>query len=150
MEHEQKHQKIYRPFALIPSLKVFLACLFMTGILLYFVNTTNDFFVPILLVIWGLGAISVAYIFIQDHCHTILLTEGGIKACKGIFMKKETLVPTSKITESSFTQSIFERLFSYGTVRIDTPGGADVAIEMKNMRITDIKEILAFVDKKDG
>ena len=150
MDQTSQISQTFRPFALLPSIKIFIFCVLVTVLLLNLVNTSNDFFIPLLLIIWVLGAIIVCYVFFKDHCHTLTLSESEIKYCKGFLLKKETMLPTSKITESSFTQGILERIFGFGTLTIDTPGGADVAVEMKNMRIKDIRTILDFVDKKDG
>ena len=150
MDQASQIPKTFRPFSLISILKVIFLALALIVVLFYLKDFLDSLVFPIFGLILVISILKISYMYVEDHCHSITIQDGGLKYCKGILSKKQTFLPSTKITESSSTQSLFERIFGFGTLKVDTPGGSDLAVEMHNMKYSDIKTILDYVDKKDG
>jgi len=95
----------------------------------------------------------IAYILLAvlvTKFHTITLEEQTITYHSGIISTRKIVLPYAKITEASYTQGLTQRIFGVGTLRVDTAGGADVAIHMADVRYADLKKILDEINKKSG
>jgi uncharacterized membrane protein YdbT with pleckstrin-like domain len=51
-------------------------------------------------------------------------TPTGIVARYGILSRNETRIPWQRITDKSIHQSVFGRIFNYGTIELETAGDA--------------------------
>lgn len=97
----------------------------------------------------ALGAIYCVMAYLIKKFERINLSETTLTYTRGILSKKEYVFPYSKITEASFHQSLFQRILGCGTVKIDTPGGIEMALSVSEVAKTDARKILDMVHKND-
>lgn len=94
----------------------------------------------------GIGYCIIKYIAMKFEKITIM--DNGIRYTRGILSKKEYIFPYSKISETSFHQSFFERIVGCGTIKVDTPGGSEMAMVVREIAKVDGRKVLEKVNVK--
>jgi uncharacterized membrane protein YdbT with pleckstrin-like domain len=94
----------------------------------------------------GVAFIIIASILRNDD--TYYITNYRVIEKKGILNIKEDSVNWEKVSNYSLSQSVIERLFNIGTLRLYSIGGAeDVEAEIVIKKAANIHKIKAFLDK---
>ncbi|MFN7991122.1 MAG: PH domain-containing protein [Candidatus Micrarchaeia archaeon] len=109
----------------------------------------GDILMPLIVLMASLCLIKILLSFISSQTYTITLDESSITYTHGILSRKQFVVPFSKVTESSFDQSLVQRFFGLGTLFADTPGGSESAIRLQDARMSDIELTLAKIKAKN-
>ncbi|MFH1229623.1 MAG: PH domain-containing protein [Candidatus Aenigmatarchaeota archaeon] len=101
-----------------------------------------SFFIPVL----GTFFIIIADLLRRDDTYTV--TNYRIIEKRGIFNIKEDSVNWDKVSNYTLTQNIIDRLFSIGTIRLYSVGGADaIDAEVTIKKAPNIHKIKALLDK---
>ncbi len=99
----------------------------------------------------GIAILGIIYCFIKYIAmkfERITIMDSGIRYTRGILSKKEYIFPYSKISETSFHQSFFERIVGCGTIKVDTPGGSEMAMVVREIAASDGRKVLEKVNVK--
>ena len=135
----------FHPFPIVSSLKVFLICAIITVLLFFVRNYLGSTFLLLVGLIALIAVLRIVSFFAIAKSYTISLEGNSIIYTYGILSRKEIILPASKVTESGFSQGILQRLFGVGNLNVDTPGGAEMVLRLKDVKFTDIKKTLDLI-----
>jgi uncharacterized membrane protein YdbT with pleckstrin-like domain len=138
----------YHPYPIAAVIK----SLFFVGILLALVflarDLAGDLFLPLVALVLALGLLKISSHYLTSRLYTVTLKDESIAYQYGIIARKQYIIPYSKITEASYSQSIIQRILGTGDISIDTPGGVAMAVHLNDVRYSDIKKTLDLVHEK--
>jgi len=121
----------------------------IASILLFLVRDGfGSLLVIALALVWALALLAAIFSFIRAHFQTLTLEENTLSYTTGILSSHRIVLPFSKISEASFSQSLAERIVGIGTIVIDTPGGATQVIRVPSVRYADIKRVMDEINRK--
>ena len=140
----------FNPYPAVAMAKFFLFGIIISGIIYLWRDIFGDMLIQAFAISWAVFLFFILLAFIRSKFYTIELEEQSITYKAGILSTRKIIIPYSKVTESSFTQTIFQRLFDVGNLNIDTAGGSDVAIRMNDVKHSDLKIILGDINQKTG
>ena len=140
----------FNPHPIVPAFRIlFFVAIFSIGAYLL-----KDFLEHILLTvlaaIWLVGLVYILLAFLSAKFHTVILDQNTITYNSGILSIRKIILPYSRITEASFNQSLLQRIFSVGTLNVDTAGGANMAIHVNDIHYSDLKRILSEINRRSG
>jgi uncharacterized membrane protein YdbT with pleckstrin-like domain len=120
-------------------------------VLLYLTRDILDrIYITLMLAVTLLGVLLIILAVIRTRFLKITIDENTITYSAGVFATREVVLPFRKITEASFRQSLVQRVFGVGTLDVDTAGGDMMAISVGNIRYSDLKKILATINRNTG
>ena len=123
----------------------------LISIILFFIREyISSIFLPLLIIVWALATLQTIFLWVAARFISLDIGENDLLFRKGILNVKSNLVPYKKITDAKYTQSIFERIFSVGTLEIDTAGSETVAIHIPSVPSKDLERIISTVREKRG
>src|SRR4030095_5861356 len=128
----------YHPYPIAEILRVAIFTALLVAVLFAARQYAGNYFYILLVLILAIGFVRISSAYISSTIYTVTLTDESIIYTYGVFSRKETSLAYSKITESSFTQSVIQRILGTGNIYIDTPGGSDVALRLAEVRYSDI------------
>lgn len=140
----------FHPTPLVAAAKILLYAVVFTALLAVVQTMLMGLFLQLLAAVWLAGILFVLFAFITARFQTLTLDENTITYSGGVLATKRTVLSYAKITETSYTQGLLERLLGVGTISIDTAGGSDIAVRVGNVRYADIKPLLDEINKKTG
>jgi len=140
----------FNPYPVVAMTKLSLSGIVLSGILYLSRDMFDRLFIQMFAVIWLVIISFMLVAFIRSKFYSIELEEQVITYKAGIFSTKKVIIPYSKVTEASFTQTLFQRLFGVGNLNVDTAGGSNVAIHLNDVKQADLKMILGDINKKTG
>jgi uncharacterized membrane protein YdbT with pleckstrin-like domain len=103
--------------------------LIVVGIVLYGYLVPSDFqyrwlaglFIPV-------GMLVMGYAYVHHHSTRYVVTTNEVYRKTGLFSRQVTSLRLDRIQNTSFEQSLFERLLSFGDVHVDTAGTGSTEI----------------------
>lgn len=140
----------FHPHPVVGATKIFLMSVFLSIFIFLVRELLERIMVPLLIAIWAVGLIFIAVAFIAARFQTLTLEENSMLYQSGIISTRRILLPYAKITETSFTQGLVQRLFGVGTLHVDTAGGSTIAIRMNDVRHEELQRILKEIKAKGG
>ncbi len=140
----------FHPTPLVAAVKILLYVVVFTALLMVVQNMLAGLFIQLLAGVWLAGVLFVLLASVTARFQTITLDENTIIHSGGVLATKRTVLPYGKITETSYTQGLLERLLGVGTISIDTAGGSEIAIRVHNVRYEDIKNLMHEINRKTG
>ncbi len=108
----------------------------------------GDFFLPLEGAVVAVGIIYAAVTYAHSQSYTVTLDEEDIIYNHGIMTMKKFVLPFEKVTESSYSQTLIQRLFGLGNLNVDTPGGTEMVLRLTDVAMTDIEMTLNAIKKK--
>jgi uncharacterized protein len=138
----------FRPYPIITIARIMLIAIALTVVLFLTREWIAGIFTSLLIAIWLVAIVYAGIAFIYSGFRTITIEGQTIAYKAGILSTKNVILPFSKITERGYDQTLFQRIFGVGNLRLDTAGGSTVAISVENIRYQDMKTIFAAVDGK--
>lgn len=142
--------KKIHPNPIVAQVKTFLTIIFITILMLLIREYVPEISVLIIMAAWLLGIIQIIFFSISAKFISLDIGENDLLYRKGVFSMKTSLVPYKKITDSRYSQSLFERMFSVGTLEIDTAGSDRVSIHLPSVPFKDLERIINTVRAKRG
>lgn len=140
----------FHPYPVLGILRILVVALIFTPILLLGTILIGDLMVLIVLLFWAIAILKMLSIFLESRYHTVTMDENSVTYKKGIVSHHSMVLPYMKISEASYSQSIVQRIFKVGTLRLDTAGGSRMAIYVPDVRYEDLKMIVQEVKEKSG
>lgn len=95
----------------------------------------------------AIGLIPLLIAEILRRSDLYVLTNERIIEKTGLFNVKENSVEWRNVVNYTFTQSVAEKMFSIGTIRLYSSGGVEHQAELSIKKTPHIKKIKAFLDK---
>lgn len=86
--------------------------------------------------------------FLRSRFETISLDDRTISHTSGILSTRKIIVPYDKVTEAKYSQGILHRIFGVGSLRVDSAGGTEIAINVDEVRKADLETILSAINDK--
>jgi len=109
----------------------------LTTAVLYVTNLlTGDFISPLggLLILWFLLFVSSYLAYKNSQAVEYKLFQDRIEYNEGFFTKRKSIVPTSKITDISYSKGVFlDKIFNTGSIYFNTAGSHTHEIVMNNI-----------------
>lgn len=138
----------FHPFPLASMIKIAILIVILCVVLIAVRDYAGSLFLPLLALLVIIGVLKILYSLLMANGITLSLDDTAVTYSVGLFSRKEYLIPYSKITESSFSQGILERILGQGTLNIVTPG-AVVDIHLSDVRFKDIQYTLNKIQSVD-
>ncbi|MBI5046568.1 PH domain-containing protein [Candidatus Micrarchaeota archaeon] len=135
----------FHPFPIVSSLKTFIICFTLVIVIFVIRDYLGSMFLPLVGLIALIGILRITAFFAVARSYTVSLDENSIIYTSGIISRREFILPCSKVTESGFSQGIIQRMFGVGNLNIDTPGGSDMVIRLKDVHFKDIQKTLDLI-----
>lgn len=142
--------KKINPKPIVGQVKTLFFALLVTIILFYIREYVSSIFLSLVIIVWALAILQVIFLWVAARFISLDIGENDLLFRKGVLNVKTNLVPYKKITDARFTQSIFERMFSVGTLEIDTAGSETVSIYIPSVPSIDLERIISTVREKRG
>ncbi len=140
----------FHPHPIVGATKIFLMTVFLTVFVLLVRDLLERILLPLIAALWLIGIVFVLVAFIASRFQTLTLEENGMLYQSGVISTRRILLQYAKITETTYTQGIVQRIFGVGTLYVDTAGGSNVAIRMNDVRHSELKKILGEIKMKGG
>lgn len=105
-------------------------------------------FTSLLVAVWLVAIVYAAIAFVYSRFQLIIIEGQTITYKSGILSTRDIVLPFSKITETGYYQTLFQRIFGVGNLRLDTLGGSAIIVD--DILYRDMKTILAAVNGKTG
>lgn len=120
----------------------------LCALLFYYGSPLGDYLSTAILAVAALSMVMILLAFIRSRFETVSLDDKMISHTVGILSTKKVIVPYTKVTEAKYSQGIMHRIFGVGSLRVDSAGGTDVAINVDEVRKADLESILAAINEK--
>lgn len=140
----------FHPYPIVAITRIFLMGLLLSALMYLLRDYLEGIFPPLIILIWLISAAFMLVAFIATRFHTITLDENTLMYRSGLISLRKVVLPYARITEASYSQGIIQRLFSVGTLNVDTAGGANVAIHINDIKYSDLQLILDEINSKAG
>ena len=138
----------YRAKPFVPIAKSSIIAVVILVAIFQFREALSEFFLPIMGAVIFLAMIKNILIVIKTRERFIRLEENALVYGVGLLSMKEYIMPYNKITEANYTQSIIERIFGLGTLKVDSPGGTDTPVVLPYAAKSDVNRILEVIKTK--
>jgi uncharacterized membrane protein YdbT with pleckstrin-like domain len=138
------------PNPIVNEIKVLLLMIFLSALFIYLRGLANLLNDPLMIGMWIVGIFYMLYLMIAARFISLEIGENDILFKRGILNIKTGLVPYKKITDARYAQTIVERLFSVGTLEIDTAGSDTVSVYMRGVPFRDLERIITIIRSKRG
>jgi|GEM_PF-3582580 len=120
----------------------------LISIVLFYFFSGAGFFITTLMFLWGIITILSAYAFLVTRFITLEVSERELIYKRGIFSLDRIHVPFRKITGLFMRQTLIERIFSLGTLEIDTAGGPFSEVAINSMPYEALKKIVRKIESE--
>jgi len=140
----------FNPNPVAEAIRLILLAFVFTIALLIFRESIKNIVHLIYFAVWGIALIKIAHLYVTARFHVVTLDKSTITYTKGILSQKKVILPYPRITETTFDQSLIQRLFNVGNLRIDSAGGTHIAIHVDNVQKKEVDKILEMINKKKG
>ena len=140
----------FHPHPIVGATKILIMTIILTALVIVMRDLLERILLPIIAALWLIGIVFIIVAFIASRFQTLTLEENGMLYHSGILSTRRILLSYAKITETSYTQGLVQRIFGVGTLNVDTAGGAMVAIRMNDVRHAELKKILHEIKLKGG
>jgi membrane protein YdbS with pleckstrin-like domain len=107
-------------------------------------------FIPLVGITWLIAVIYIAILYARAKFEVITLEESAIRHTRGVLAQKSVVLSYSKITEATYTQTIFQRVIGIGNMHLDSAGGSMMAIHIMDVKKADIDKTMENARKKSG
>jgi uncharacterized membrane protein YdbT with pleckstrin-like domain len=108
--------KVINPTPIVAQAKMVLLAIILTVLLYMVSNYIKGIFVQAVLAVWFLAALGCGLFFITTRFITLEIREKDLLFRRGILSVRTVLISYDKITDTRYTQSLFERIFGVGTL----------------------------------
>ena len=120
-----------------PSLLVAAGSLFVgllvavIGIVAYALLPTDFAYRDLVWLLLPIGMLIMGYAYLRHQSTRYVITTNEVYRKTGLFSRRVTSLRLDRIQNTSFQQSLFERLLSFGDVHVDTAGsgGTEITFE---------------------
>ena len=103
----------------------------------------NSFiFIPLGLVLLA-AALAFIYTSVYTYSYRYLFSAEEVAVEKGIFSKVTRSVPVANIDNIAVRRSILGRIFGFGDICIDTPGGTGYELVMGHIEANSLNEVVS-------
>lgn len=138
----------FHPFPIIDIIKkVFLALLISICI---FIIYPEKYGYLAIVIIDGLLLLSIFSSIFFARFQTIVIDEDTLTYESGILSKSRVILPFAMITESSYNQTLIQRIFQVGDIFIDSAGGTKNAIVVRDIKSGELDLIVKKINKRSG
>ena len=141
-------QKRIHPNPIVSQVKIILFAILVSILLILARDYLQSIFIQALVIVWIASIGYCAFLAIIEQFISLDIGDSDLIYKKGILSMKTTLIPYSKITDTRFNQTFFERLFGLGTLEVDTAGSDQIAVLVYGIHYLDADEVLKHVRKK--
>jgi membrane protein YdbS with pleckstrin-like domain len=117
-------------------------------LLFYYGSPLGDHLSIAMLAVAALSIVMILLAFIRSRFETVSLDDKTISHTAGILSTKKVIVPYTKVTEAKYSQGILHRVFGVGSLRVDSAGGTEVAINVEEIRTSDLESIITAINEK--
>jgi len=138
------------PNPIVGQVKVLLLLLLISALYVFLQGFSKLFSDPLILIAWGIGILSIIYLSIAARFISLDIGENDLLFKRGILSIRTSLVPFAKVTDARYSQTIAERIFSVGTLEVDTAGSNNVAIYIPSVPFRDLERVIETVRAKRG
>jgi uncharacterized membrane protein YdbT with pleckstrin-like domain len=95
------------------------------------------------------GSIPVyVYFFFQRLFDNYELTADYVAMKTGVFWRRATRIPLSKITDASASRRLLARFLGVGSVLFNSPGSNHYEVVMRDLRMRDVSRIIEFFESR--
>lgn len=140
----------FNPNPIAEAARMMVLAILLTIFVVIFRGSIGAMFNFILMVIWAVAIIKILYAYAIANFHTVTLDKTTVTYTQGVFAQKKTILPYERITEASFDQTVIQRLFNVGDLKVDSAGGKSIAIHVANVRKGEIDKILDKINQEKG
>lgn len=140
----------FHPHPIVAVTKVIVMTFLLSALIVIMHEYLERIFYTLLVSLWLVGLVFVMVAYLSSRFKTLTLEENSMLYRSGIIATQRIMLPYAKITETSYLQSLPQRIFGVGTLNVDTAGGGNMAIHMPDVRHDDLKRILAEIRAKGG
>ncbi|MFH0884713.1 MAG: PH domain-containing protein [Candidatus Micrarchaeota archaeon] len=139
----------FHPHPIVGATKIFIMTILLSALVYLMRDVLERILFPLIAALWLIGIVFIMIAFIASRFQTLTLEENGMLYQSGILSTRRILLSYAKITETTYTQGLVQRLFGVGTLYVDTAGGSNVAIHMNDLKHSELKKNPAR-DKNEG
>lgn len=100
----------------------------VAGVVLYGVLPADLAFRWVTLLLIPLSLALMSYAYVRHRSTRYVVTTNEVYRKEGLFTRQVASLRLDRIQNTSFEQSLLERLFAYGDVHVDTAGSGDTEI----------------------
>ena len=111
----------------------------LAGLVLYGFVLTDFEYRNVVWLLIPLGMVLMAYAYVRHQSTRYVVTTNEVYHKTGLFSRQVTSLRLDRIQNTSFEQSLFERLLSYGDVHVDTAGSGGTEITFR--AVSDPQEV---------
>ena len=140
----------FNPYPAVAMAKLFLLGIIVSGAIYALRDIFGDLLIQAFVICWLVALLFILVAFIRSRFYSIELDDQAITYQGGILSTRKIVIPYPRVTEASFTQTLFQRLFGVGNLNISTAGGGNVAIRMNDVKHSDLVAILGDINSKTG
>jgi len=138
----------FRPYPIITIARTMLTAIALSIALFLAREWIMGIFTSLLVAVWLVAIVYAAIAFVYSRFQLIIIEGQTITYKSGILSTRDIVLPFSKITETGYYQTLFQRIFGVGNLRLDTLGGSAIIVD--DILYRDMKTILAAVNGKTG
>lgn len=84
-------------------------------------------------VVFGAGVIYLAYLYLSRITSIYEINPIEVSMEIGIFNKRRKTAPINRITNVELNRSLIKRILGLADLHVDTPGGADIELDLTEM-----------------
>lgn len=136
---------VFYPYPIIKIAKAVIIALVVSAVLFLIRGYFSQYLLAII-VLWALVIVHALTTFALARTRSLSVEGGNLAYRSGVISVQTSLLPISKITAANFNQTLVERLFGVGTIKIDTQGGNPIMIG--SIKSSDKKQILDLISGK--
>ncbi len=141
VEKHTLHPSFKRLYGLLVVLLI--ACIMLTAALYFLIqaDVSNLVFIPLVIVFLA-AVMIVIYTTIYTFTYTYYFSAEEVAVEKGIFSKVTRSVPVANIDNLTVRRSILGRVFGFGDICVDTPGGSGYELVMGHIEAKALDEVV--------
>jgi putative membrane protein len=140
----------FHPHPIVGATKILIMTILLSALVIVMRDVLERILFPLIAALWVIGIIFIAVAFVTSRFQTLTLEENGMLYQSGIISTRRILLSYAKITETTYTQGLVQRLFGVGTLFVDTAGGSNVAVRMNDVKHAELQKILHEIKIKGG
>lgn len=140
----------FNPNPIVGALRILFLAILLSLIAFTFKDMIERIFIPLVGITWLVAVIYIAILYARAKFEVVTLEETSIKHTRGVLAQKSVVLSYSKITEATYTQTLFQRVIGIGDLHLDSAGGSFMAIHVNDVKKTDIDRTMENARNKSG
>ncbi len=140
----------FNPNPIVGVFRILFLAILLSLIAFTFKDMIDRIFLPLVGITWLVAIIYIAILYARAKFEVITLDENSIKYTRGVLAQHSVVLSYSKITESTSTQTLVQRIIGVGNLHLDSAGGSMMAIHMHDVKKADIDRTMENARNKSG